>query len=628
MSSTDDNQQNPPAQLQVVSADAPENKSSDPWRRLRGAGDNRAFVSAWLELQAAALSGALQAVVVLGKANRGPFAPLALWPEKSPGSPGLIAATEAAISQRRAVVQSRKFKAAGQKQKRDAIACPLIIDDQLHGAVAFEVEHQPQEQLSKCLRQLEWGTAWLEVLIRRKSFSPIQGLVTVLELVATSLHHEHFQASATAAVTELAAVLRCERVSIGFLRGRRHCRISAVSYSAMFSKKANVIRALEAAMDEAIDQQATVVYPPVVDGPVQVVRAHEILSREHSVGSLCTVPLVEGDRFLGALTLERPADEVFDGPSVQLSEHAASLLGPVLDVKRRDDRWLGFKAFDSVRWFFTRLLGPRHMVLKLSSLTLLAVIVFFSFAEGDYRITADAVLEGTIQRAVAAPMAGFVAQAGVRAGDFVRAGQVMTVLDDRDLRLERLRWVGQLSQRQREYSEALAARERAKVRVLAAQIEQAKAQIGLLQEQLARTQIKAPFDGIVVAGDLSQSLGAPVERGDVLFEVAPLNSYRIILQVDERDVSQLLVGQRGELALTGMPDQLQPMIVTTITPVSTAEQGSNFFRVEARLEKVLPVMRPGMEGVGKINVDQRKLAWIWTHRITQWLRMFIWSWWP
>jgi hypothetical protein len=35
-----------------------------------------------------------------------------------------------------------------------------------------------------------------------------------------------------------------------------------------------------------------------------------------------------------------------------------------------------------------------------------------------------------------------------------------------------------------------------------------------------------------------------------------------------------------------------------------------------------------MQGVGKIDVDQRKLIWIWTHKITQWWRMFLWSWWP
>ena len=60
----------------------------------------------------------------------------------------------------------------------------------------------------------------------------------------------------------------------------------------------------------------------------------------------------------------------------------------------------------------------------------------------------------------------------------------------------------------------------------------------------------APFDGIIVSGDLSQSLGSPVERGQVLFEVAPLDGYRIVLRVDERDIPYVALGQRGELAVT------------------------------------------------------------------------------
>ena len=34
------------------------------------------------------------------------------------------------------------------------------------------------------------------------------------------------------------------------------------------------------------------------------------------------------------------------------------------------------------------------------------------------------------------------------------------------------------------------------------------------------------------------------------------------------------------------------------------------------------------EGVGKIEVEERKLIWIWTHKLTHWLRMWVWSWWP
>ena len=60
--------------------------------------------------------------------------------------------------------------------------------------------------------------------------------------------------------------------------------------------------------------------------------------------------------------------------------------------------------------------------------------------------------------------------------------------------------------------------------VFAAQINQAEAQLALAEEKLARATLVAPFDGIVVSGDLSQQLGTPVEQGKLLFEIAPLEA--------------------------------------------------------------------------------------------------------
>jgi hypothetical protein len=65
-----------------------------------------------------------------------------------------------------------------------------------------------------------------------------------------------------------------------------------------------------------------------------------------------------------------------------------------------------------------------------------------------------------------------------------------------------------------------------------------------------------------------------------------------------------------------------------MTPVSTATEGRNFFRVEARIENASGRLRPGMEGVSKVFVDRRRLAWIWTHEIIDWVRLKIWNWLP
>jgi len=119
-----------------------------------------------------------------------------------------------------------------------------------------------------------------------------------------------------------------------------------------------------------------------------------------------------------------------------------------------------------------------------------------------------------------------------------------------------------------------------------------------------------------------------VETGDVLFEVAPLDAYRVMLHVDERDIGQLEVGQAGELILTAMPDRRFEFTVSKITPVSVSEEGENRFVVEARLAEISDELRPGMEGFGKVRVGRRKLIWIWTHPLIDWVRLRAWSWWP
>ena len=68
--------------------------------------------------------------------------------------------------------------------------------------------------------------------------------------------------------------------------------------------------------------------------------------------------------------------------------------------------------------------------------------------------------------------------------------------------------------------------------------------------------------------------------------------------------------------------------VKQITPVTTAQDGRNHFRVEARIDQPSGRLRPGMEGAGKIVVGERKLIWIWTHSLVDWLRLTAWNWLP
>lgn len=597
------------------------------WGRLSEAATAESFAAAWLALQCAHVSAVRRGVVVLGKPAQGPYSPVAYWPDEDSGSLDLAAAAELAMLERRGVVRGRKQTPAAAGNAPTCIAYPIIVDELVCGVVAIEVEGREETGLRAAMRQLQWGCGWLEALVRRRTPTPRDRLVSVMELVVAALDHPRFHEAATAVVTELATHASCDRVSLGFRRGR-HTRVQALSHSAQFGKQSNLVRAIGLAMDEALDQYASIVYPAADERSGLVTRAHGELAEVGGARAICSVPLPEGERIVGALTLERTQERPFEPQTVSLLEQAGALLGPLLETRRREDRWIIVKAGESLRTQLGKLVGPHHFAAKLGVAALIGVVLFFGYAEGDYRVTADATLEGAIQRVTVAPIDGYIAEARARAGDIVREGDLLFSIDDRDLRLEYLKWSSQKEQVLRKYRDALAQHERSEVNILKAQLDQAEAQLELLGEQIARTKIAAPFDGVVVSGDLSQQLGAPVERGQVLLEIAPLDAYRVILKVNERDISSLAVGQRGHLVLSAMPQERLPFAVEKITPVSEAAEGRNTFRVEAGLDQVSDFLRPGMQGTGKVDVDRRKLVWIWTHNVVNWLRLRVWSWWP
>ena len=65
-------------------------------------------------------------------------------------------------------------------------------------------------------------------------------------------------------------------------------------------------------------------------------------------------------------------------------------------------------------------------------------------------------------------------------------------------------------------------------------------------------------------------------------------------------------------------------IVEKINPIAEVENQRNIFKVRVQLLDTYPGMRPGMEGVAKVNVGQRRYAWIWSRKVVNWIRMKLW----
>jgi len=600
------------------------------WVQFVESKDLAAFASSWLALLCSSIDGVIGALVLMGKANEGPYSPVALWPEQTVDLQYLVPSAEQALAGRKGVLTDAAcVEATGQVSRQ--VAYPLEVSGVLHGVTVLDLADRPAPQLQAVMRQLLWGGAWLEIRIRRamedEGKQTIERLATLAELTARSVQYEHFGQGAMALVNELAARLSCDRVSLGVVK-RNTLQLIAVSNTSNFQELSNLAQATRAAMEEAVDQQNLIVFPPLGnEGEVLISRMHDDFCKRYGLAAVCTAPLSGKSVSFGALFFERTTLP-FDAETIELLKGIGHLLGPVLEAQWQQEHWIKTRLLRAPLRLLHRFAGPDGFVLKVVSGALVLVVVVLALIRTDYRVDAKTVIEGSVQRTLAAPFDGFIASAESRPGDVVQLGQVLCTLDDRDLSLERRKWSTVGEQYNQKYRQSIANHERAEARITDAQLKQAEAEGALLDEKLSRARITAPFNGIIISGDLHQRQGSPVQQGEELFKIAPLDKYRVILQVDERDFAQVRVSQPGQVVLSSLPHDTFAFTIKRMTPVSLAEEGRNHFRVEAELDNASYLLRPGMEGVGKVVTGRRSLLWIWTHRVAEWVVLKLWQWAP
>lgn len=600
------------------------------WAAFGSAQTPEQFLSSWLSILCTQIGGVTGGLLLVVSDQQHTFVPAAAWPDMGCDLAYLGPQAKASLGDRKGTIARYQGRPGRPDVAGAYLACPVLVSGEVKGTVVLDVDDRADAQLQHALRQAHWASAWLMDHFRQKSHQDVQQRLTIMSavnaLTAMALQEPSLRSSAMAVVNELAHRHQCDRVSLG-LAEEGMISLQAVSNSATFDDRTVVMQCIVDAMEEVLDASETLMFPAAAnDGLIAAEQAE--LAQEAGASGVLSVPLMHEGLPLGVLTLERHRGDVFDPGVVATLKVVGVMLGPIMALQRERERTLLQRSRDVARQGMQALFGPRHPGVKLLAATALILTLTLSVIQGDYRVSARTLVEGEVQRATAAPFEGFIAQALVKAGDVVHKGQLMARLDDRDLKVELTRWQAEREQYLRKQRQALANYDRASLHILNAQAEQALSQVQLIEDKLSRTHLLAPFDGVVVAGDLRQLVGTPVELGKVLFETAPLDAYRVVLQIDERDIGNLQTGQPGEVVLSGMPGERLRFTVKQITPVAVAEDGRNFFRVEARMEGRMDRLRPGMEGVGKVEVGRRRLIWIWTHTLLDWLQLSLWTWTP
>jgi multidrug resistance efflux pump len=587
------------------------------WERFITARSSDVFCEAWLTLICERFPSLRHAAVLVEAADGKSYVPIAVWPTADADMSRMSEAAGKALSERRVVVAP-----ATEPLGQSHVAVPVQANDRVAGTVVFEMVNDAAA-LPALLREVHWGSAWLTNLLSRRD----QDMATeageratgIVHTLTVALRHAKFQQALFDLTNELRRRFDATRVAIGLVRAA-DVRLTALSEAATFETSSPLVHAYRDAMAEAFD------LAQVVDasGDAGGFRAHAALLRRTGSAFVLTLPVVHQQRVVALLALER--ESAFTDTERRWLETFVDLVAPVTEQRMQAERGSFARMHDEGRRAWAAVVGPRHLVWKAVAGLVLLLALVLAVVPVNYRVSAKTVTEGEIQRVAAAPFEGFLAEGLVRAGDIVREGQPIARLDDHELRVERIRWASERDQYDNKLREAMAQHDLSAIQVTGAQLAEAQAQQDLLDDKIARATVRAPYDGVIVSGDLSQQAGTPLEAGKKLFEIAPLHSYRIILEVDERDIGPIRDAQRGELMLNGLAGGAMPIHVVKVMPVATAKDGKNLYRVEASLDTPDRRLLPGMEGVAKIEVGRHKLGWVLLHNAANWLRLQAWTW--
>lgn len=433
------------------------------------------------------------------------------------------------------------------------------------------------------------------------------------------------RAALAALATEVARLMACRRVAVGWGVGSA-LQVRGLSHGAQLGRNVT-LGGVEEAMQEAMGQAQTICVPRVPDGAVRITLAHRALMRREGLVAAITVPIATQGHVLGALTCEREQGRFTPAEIVAL-EALVEAVAPALRLM--DEASLGgwARLRRDVRMGWLREGGVGRRMWQFGAAVAVVALVLGGVVPVPHRLDVPARVEGAQQRALTAPADGYLQQVMVRPGDTVRAGQVLALLADDDLRLQVRGHEAELTQHENAFMDAFTRGERAQAAMAQARAAEARAQLERARQQLARTRVTAPFDGVVISGDLSQKVGAPLQRSELLLTVAPLTGWRLVLDVDERRIAHVQAGQPARVLLTALPTSPMDLRVTRITPLARPVDGRQRFEVLAEPTGTPPAgWRPGMQGVAQIALPQQPLLQRWAREAGRSLRWLTWSWW-
>ncbi|MEM9661484.1 MAG: HlyD family efflux transporter periplasmic adaptor subunit [Planctomycetota bacterium] len=412
----------------------------------------------------------------------------------------------------------------------------------------------------------------------------------------------------------------CDQVAIGFAQ-RKRVRVIAVSGLDEVSERAEAVRVIADAMGETMDRGKPTVCQRGGSGGYRV---HKKWHDQSGGVPVATVPLDAGSGSTLLIALRRAGDMPFRSDDIDQVEATVAPYAPAFEMLERATRSVVSHSRHALRTQFAELAGPRKWTKKVVVALAVALVAWIAFGSLEYRVTTSAVVAPAERRQLAAPFAGRLAAVLVSPGDEVIAGQLLAELDRSPLVVEREQLAAEIQIARLNEDRAIAEGMAADAALARAERTRAIARLTEVDRRIERSEIRAPFDGRVVRGDLRGRVGESLPLGEPLFDVAMTGEWQVEIEVPQRAAGDVRPGLAGDFATNARPETAASFSLERVSAMPEIRGGASVYVAKATVVDPQPWFKPGMEGVARVGLGDRPVWWIASHRVVGYLRMNFW----
>ena len=222
----------------------------------------------------------------------------------------------------------------------------------------------------------------------------------------------------------------------------------------------------------------------------------------------------------------------------------------------------------------------------------------------------DGVVEAVRQTVMSAQVSGAVVAIDVKAGDVVKAGQVLARIDARaaeqnvaasDAQVQSARATLEVAIKEFDRQKLLfeknytsqAALERAEAQFKAtqAQVSAQLAQAGAARAQSGFFVVKAPYGGVIA--EVPIMLGDMAMPGRALLTIYDPASLRVTASIPQTDIARIASGKPAKIQFPGLPADRQWVAPTGQTVLPTADPGTHTAQIRLDLPATVGNLTPG-----------------------------------